>query len=295
MSGFFTPAPFEKILEDRLGDTTMGDSLNCLMIAGSDMKAYRPVWMSTFKNMGKRPDLPQKWESLKLRDAIRASASPPTIFPAKYIYTQPNKSTPQAHERHAFLDGSMFAATISRSAHTFARKIAPENARIVVASLGTGYIESSLTPDQMNKMSPISWALTMMSASIDFTIQETLKNLRAEIGDDLMRFDAKIDPQDVDAPDMGLTCAKPENLAKLLKATEKMIDKHDDKIDELCEILLARLHIESELKIKTEAPSKKGGLLSKFNPFKGKKSKKIKGQNDNNAPKAKNNRFSPRK
>ena len=295
LNGFFNPAPFEKILEDHLGDAKMGDSLNHLMIAGTDMKKFRPVWMCNFKEMGKRADLPQKWESLKLRDAIRASASPPTIFPAKYIYTQPNKNSPQVHERHAFLDGSMFSATISRRAYTRALKLAPSDARIVVVSLGTGCIEPNLTPDEINKMSLLDWVnsakgTSIFSTSIEMTIRDILNDLREEIGEDLFRFDPSIDTMDIDRPDMGLTNAKAENLQKLIKAAEKMIDLHDERIDDLCEILLARHHIEQQLAAKPaeqDKPEKRGGILSRFNFFKSKDGQKPKSGNDNNIPQKK--------
>ena len=249
MSGFYDPAPFEKILDQQLGDLTLGDSLTYVMIAGSDMKKFRPTWMCNFKDKGKREDLPQKWESLKVKDAIRASASPPTVFPAKYIYSHPNKNNPEATERHAFLDGSFFAASIYRRAHTFAKKLAPKDARIVVVALGTGCMEPKLTPDELNSMSMIDWVSSARGASIfnvsvEMTMRDILNDLQEEIGDDLYRFNPLIDPDDVNAPNMNLTDARKENIDKLMIAADKAIEKQDEEIDRLCELLLARHHIE---------------------------------------------------
>ncbi len=273
LSGFFNPAPFEKILEDQLGDATMGDSLTHLMIAGTDMKKFRPVWMSNFKELGKRPDLPHKWESLKLRDAIRASASAPTVFPAKYIYTQPNKNNPQAHERHAFLDGSLFASTVGRRAYTRAKKLAPKGARVVVVSLGTGAIEPNLTPDEINKLSPFDWinsdkGTSVFSVAAEMTIRDIINDLREELGEDLFRLDALIDPDEPDAPSMSLTNAKEENMQRLLKAADKMIDMHDERIDELCQVLLARHHMEQQFALSTDAFNALSDQLSDCNSSK---------------------------
>lgn len=258
MNGFFDPAPFESILEQQLGDLTLGDSLTHLMIAGTDMKKFRPAWMSNFKDKGKREDLPQKWESLKVKDAIRASASPPIVFPAKYIYSHPNKNNPEATERHAFLDGSFFAASISRRAYTMSKKLAPKDARIVVVSLGTGCMEPKLTPDELNSMSMIDWVnsargASIFNVSVEMTMRDVLNDLRDDIGDDLYRIDALIDPDDINAPNMNLTDAKKENIDKLLIAADKAIEKHDEQIDQLCEILLARHHMENKYDQSAEA------------------------------------------
>lgn len=267
MSGFFDPAPFESILEKQLGDLTLGDSLNYLMIAGTDMKKFRPEWMANFKQKGKREDLPQKWESLKTKDAIRASASPPIVFPAKYIYSHPNKNNPEAAERHAFLDGSFFAASVSRRAYTHAKKLAPEGSRIVVVSLGTGCMEPKLTPDELNKMSMIDWVSSARGASIfnvsvEMTMRDILNDLRDDIGEDLFRFNPVVDPDDINAPSMNLTNAKSTNIEKLMIAADKAIEARDEDIDRLCELLLARHHIEQKYDHSTEAFSKLAEILN---------------------------------
>ncbi len=258
MNGFFDPTAFEKILDEQLGDLTMSDSLNYIMIAGTDMKKFRPVWMSNFKDKGKREDFTQKWESLKLKDAIRASASAPTVFPAKYIYNHPNKNNPAAQERHAFLDGSLFASTIARRAYTQAKKLATEGSRIVVTSLGTGAMEPNLTPDQLNQMSMLDWVrnargASIFNVSVEMTMQDIMNDLREELGDDLYRFNVTVDPDHPDCPDMSLTNAKASNIEKLLKIADKMIDTHDEQIDRLCEVLLARHHIEQQYEISSDS------------------------------------------
>ncbi|MGM0422344.1 MAG: patatin-like phospholipase family protein [Pseudomonadota bacterium] len=241
MNGFFDPEPFERLLEDKLENLTLRDSLTHLMMAGADMKKFTPVWMSYFHEKDKHKDKYQKWENLKIRDAIRASASPPLVFPAKYIYTQPNKNMPEAADRHAFLDGSLFASTLPRRAHSKAKQMAPQNARIVMLSVGTGSLEQSLTPDAMNKMTPFDWLRTVtFSASTELTLQDLLNDLYEEIGNDLCRLDVVIDGQADDAPTTGLFDARKENMDKLLKLAEDLISEKDQEIDRICTLLLAK-------------------------------------------------------
>lgn len=238
MNGFFDPEPFETILKDKLEDLTLRDSLTHLMMAGADMKKFEAIWMSYFHERGNRPAAPQKWENLKMRDAIRASASPPLVFPAKYLYTQPNKNMPESSDRHAFLDGSLFAATLPRRAHSKAKQLAPPDSRIVVLSVGTGALRQSYTPDTMNKMSVLKWARTSM-ASTELTLQDILNDLYEEIGKDLCRLDVVIE-QDKDAPTPSMFNATKENMDRLIKLAEDLISHKDKEIDHICQLLLER-------------------------------------------------------
>jgi|AntRauTorcE11897_2_1112592.scaffolds.fasta_scaffold00529_3 predicted acylesterase/phospholipase RssA len=241
MSGFFDPKPLEDILEEKLENLTLRDTLTHLMMAGADMKRFAPVWMSYFHEQDKQNAEYQKWENLKLRDAIRASASPPLVFPAKYIYTQPNKNMPEAADRHAFLDGSLFASTLPRRAHSKAKQIAPQDARIVLLSVGTGSLEQSLTPDAMNKMTPFDWMRTVIfSASTELTLQDLLNDLYEEIGSDLCRLDVVIDGKADEGPSTGLFDAQKDNMDKLLKLAEDLISEKDQEIDRICTLLTAK-------------------------------------------------------
>ena len=77
------------------------------------------------------------------------------MLPTKFVYTNPNPNAPEASERHALIDGSLFAGTITRRAYTAAQKLAPPDAEIVVVHLGTGNQKASITPEEYNKMTPI--------------------------------------------------------------------------------------------------------------------------------------------
>lgn len=248
-NGFYDGKYFEKVLEDYFGDTKFKDTLTHLMMAGADMKNFEPVWMHYF--LDRKKSVPQRWESLKVKDAIRASASAPTFFEAKYIYTHPNKHAPDAAERHAMLDGSLFASTIARRAYTQAKKLAPPDAEIVIVHLGTGMSEASLTPDEMNKKNQLDWVrshqgISILGASFELTAKDIENDLREELGDNLYRLNRMFNKENPENPDTRLDNSRASNLKKLIKFAEDMIEENDETLDRLCEILQHRIHIEKQ-------------------------------------------------
>lgn len=246
-TGFYDVTVFEKILEGHLGDVTFKDALTNLMMAGADMKVFEPVWMHYFVNRNKSTS--QRWATLKTRDAIRASTSAPTFFEAKYIYTHPNSKIPDAAERHAMLDGGLFAGTIARRALTQAKKLAPPDAKIIVVHLGTGRPEVSLTPNEMNQKNRLDWVrsqdgTSILGISTEMTVQDIVNDVKEELGEDFFRFNRTIDKTDPNNPDSSMDNSHEDNLNKLLGFAEKMIEEQDQKIDRLCKILQDKLCID---------------------------------------------------
>lgn len=251
-TGFYDPKPFEEILKKKMGDARMEDSLTHLMIPGVDIKHYRPVWMRHFK--GKK-DV-DGWGTLKIRDAIRASSAAPTLLPTKYIYTNPNPNAPDASERHALIDGSLFAGTITRRAYTAAQKLAPPDAEIVVVHLGTGNTSAVITPEEYNKLTPLGLVNSdkhpsIISMMIEMVSRDVNNDLKEEIGDRFFTFDKEFDPDDPNGPDSSIDNADLKNLAALKVFAEKLIEEEDEALTRLCKILLHKtyvreLHAESQ-------------------------------------------------
>ncbi len=242
-SGFYDPKAFEDILEDRLGNAKVGDSLTNVMFPAMDIKNYKPVWVKSFK--GRRD--PKGWKTMSLVDLIRGGTSAPTIFPAKYAYTHPNPKNPEITERHAFIDGSFFAGSIARRAYTAAKRIAPPDAEIIVVHLGTGTRKASLTPEEYNKISPIGLIRggdnhgSAIGMAIEMSNIDINEDLRDEIGAKLFSFDNYITPGEADSPSIAIDNAEPGNLVKLEALADDIIDNRDEEIETLCKMLEQKL------------------------------------------------------
>jgi len=251
-SGFYDPEPLEKSLKATLGDAKVKDALTSLMIPATEIKKYKPTWIHHFK--GKK-DV-EGWGSMLLRDAVRATTAAPTLIPTKYLYTHPNEDNPKAKERHAFIDGSIFAGTICRKLHTAAKKLAPPDAEIVIVHIGTSYNKMSFSPDEFNKFSPLglvskSNGSVIINMTTDMVTLDINNDLKDEIGDLFFSFDKPIDNTTPDAPQGSLDNADPENMKNLEKFAENLIDEMNDDLDKLCGLLKEGVYAE-ELNTKSK-------------------------------------------
>lgn len=239
-NGFYDPTVFEDILKDRMGETKLKDSLTHIMIPATDIKEFKPVWIQHFKGHKDK----KSWGSMLLRDAVRASSTAPTIFPSRYVYTQPNESTPDVKERHAFIDGTFFGGSMARRAYTAAKKIAPKDAKIVVVHIGTGFMSSSKTPEEFNKLSPLELVTTqedgpsILNMSLNMFSMDIHKDLHEEMGDDFFEFDAQINNGMDTSPTDSIDDASEDNLQKLdTFAKDNVIKENQQDFDRLCTLL----------------------------------------------------------
>lgn len=243
-TALYDPKPLEDALEEKLGSAKMKDSLTHLLIPATDIKNFRPVWIMHLK--GQKDKSPEGWSSMLMKDAVRASTTAPTYFPAKYYQTTPNEEMPNVTHRHALIDGGFFAGNCMRRMMTQARKVAPPDAEIVVVHLGTGNVENTLSPSEFNKLGPIgmlskSNGNLLLSLVINMSLMDVANDLRDEIGDRFISFDGVIDEQeDPNDPTPSMDDASKENLKALEKFAEKIIRDNGDEMDRLCEILKHR-------------------------------------------------------
>lgn len=243
-SAMYDPKPLEDALKLKLGDAKMKDSLNHLLIPATDIKNFRPVWITHLK--GQKDNSAEGWSSMLMRDAVRASTTAPTYFPSKYYQTTPDEEMPNVTHRHALIDGGFFAGNCMRRLMTQARKLAPPDAEIVVVHLGTGNVENSLSPEEFNKLGPIgmlskSNGNLLLSLVINMSLMDVANDLREEIGERFISFDGIIDPEtDKDAPAPSMDDASDENLKALEKFAEKIIKDNNAEMDRLCDILKNR-------------------------------------------------------
>ena len=247
-SALYDPKPLEDALQDKLGDTKLRDSLINIMIPATDIKNFRPVWMMHLK--GQKDKSPEGWSSMLMRDAVRASTTAPTYFPAKYYQTQPHDDMPNVTHRHALIDGGFFAGNCMRRMMTQAKNLAPPDAEIVVVHIGTGNIENTISPAEFNKLGPIgmiskSNGNLLLSLVINMSLMDVANDMKEEIGDRFISFDGIInEEEDPSGPSASMDDASKDNLKRLEKFGEKIIKENNTEMDRLCDILKNRMMAE---------------------------------------------------
>lgn len=247
-SSAYDPRPLEETLESYFGDKKMKDSLTHLMIPVTDIKHFRPAWINYIK--GTKDTSPEGWSSMLLKDAVRATTTAPTYFPAKYFETTPNENVPGVTQRHALIDGGFFGSNAMRRMLTQARKLAPPDADIVVVHLGTGNIDNSLSPDEWNRLGPLgmiskSKGSIFMTLVTNMTMLDVADDLRDELGDHFLSFNANIDFEDTrNSPNVAMDDASLRNMKLLEQLAEKLISDNDNEVNRLCHMLEQRIFAE---------------------------------------------------
>jgi len=260
----YDPKPLEDALQNSFGEAKMKDSLTHLMIPATDIKNFRPVWINNFK--GQKDPSPEGWSSMPMKDAVRASTTAPTYFPAKYYKTVPNEDMPNVTHRHALIDGGFFAGNMMRRMLTQAKKLAPPDAEIVMVHVGTGNVDHSLSPEEFNKLGPIglvskSSGNLLISLATSINAEDIADDVRDELGERMLSFDGFInreaDPQD---PTPTMDDSSAENLKALERFAEKIIKENSADIDRLCTMLKHRSYAEElhqDSKVALQALSEK--------------------------------------
>lgn len=247
-SVMYDPKPLEDALDHYMGDAKMKDSLTHLMIPATDIKNFRPVWMNHFK--GQKDTSDEGWSSMPMKDAVRASTTAPTYFPAKYYKTVPNEEMPNVTHRHALIDGGFFAGNMMRRMLTQAKKLAPPDAEIVMVHVGTGNVDHSLSPEEFNKLGAIglvskSSGNLLISLATSINAADIADDVRDELGDRMLSFDGFIDRENnTNDPTPTMDDASTENLKALERFAERIVKENSTDMDRLCNMLKHRSYAE---------------------------------------------------
>ena len=246
----YDPKPLEDVLLKNFGDVKLKECLTHLVIATTDIKRFKPVWIKSFK--GQKDTSKEGWGSMLLREAVRATTSAPTYFPARYVETTPDENMPHVKQRHSLIDGQFFAGNAPHRMYAMAKKIAPPDAEIVVVHVGTGDVENRLTPEEFNKLGVLglvskAQGSILMSLAFNMAAEDSRANMREELGNKYFSFDGILGVNNNGGngmPTNSLDDASPENMKNLLKFGDDMVKNHDADIDRLCSILKRKAFME---------------------------------------------------
>jgi uncharacterized protein len=124
---------FEKLLEQKFGDTRLGEGLIKLLVTTYDIQSGKPFYFST------RLALKDEKENILMRSVARATSAAPTFFEPSLVGYDEARSL-------AFVDGGVFANNPSILAYGEAKEIW-KNSKPVVSKEFEKLIDPQVTPD----------------------------------------------------------------------------------------------------------------------------------------------------
>lgn len=125
----YSPAPLERILRDRLGETRLSAALTNVVLCAYDTGKRRARFMAGGPGFRVKRDEPD----YRARDAARGTSAAPTYFPPAHI----EELAPEPAKR-TLIDGGVFANDPSLATYIEALKLGWRGARNEMLSLGTG-------------------------------------------------------------------------------------------------------------------------------------------------------------
>lgn len=218
----------EKILKDKLGDTSISKTLKPIIVTSYDIERRVPYFFKT--STGKA----NKSQDYRLRDVARATSAAPTYFEPLEI----KRSKDYPVERRSLVDGGVFANTPAMCAYAEARKMAKPNEDIMVVSLGTGDATRPIPYADAKNWGTLEWVMPIISVMFDGSSDAVDYQLRqllppAKESKRYFRFETKLDKalDDMDAAMRGNI----ENLK--LEARDILADQAKD-FNDMCKQLI---------------------------------------------------------
>ncbi len=198
----------EGVLRDRLGDATVGQALTEVLVTSWDLTADAPRYFSSLGS----PDVP-------MRVAARATSAAPTYFRPLWL---------DGAQRHALVDGGVFANNPARLAWMAKRDPQEPQRPMLLVSLGTGAAKSP-DPSRRRFWGPLPWARPMIDLLL--TAPSDLVHLELEeagTGTGLQYH--RLEP-DITHASPQMDDVEPGNLAALDRAADALIDARAAELD----------------------------------------------------------------
>jgi predicted acylesterase/phospholipase RssA len=177
---------------------------------------------------------------VSLYDAVRASCAAPTFFPCHHFEIASGKG----HTGYSGIDGSIFDNPCT-SYHGAVRQHLPEGSRLIIIGLGTGHTLRSFKKEDWNRygglgvVDPVN-DLPLINILFHASESALLESFEQEMGDNVYVFNkSMITNQDnPDAPSTQIDDASPENLKRLHRFFEEVIEENKNKFEQICDLLV---------------------------------------------------------
>ncbi|MHC5654841.1 patatin-like phospholipase family protein [Stappia sp.] len=230
----FDERPFEKLLKERFGWSSLQGALTRLLLPAYDIDRREPLLLTNgMATDGGRPADFYMWQ------AVRATMALPGHLPP--MRTESLSGEPD----RCLIGGSLFLENPVLAAYAMARRQGWEAADMVIVSLGSGARQAPRkVAEEAKKFDALGWLAPARGAPLLAAVSQGQAASTAALADDILRdagvaavyrFDADL-PEGVEAIDN----ARPANIIELNGAADRIIRDHTLAIDELAGLMSPR-------------------------------------------------------
>ena len=194
-----------------------------------------PMFFKTWKARGVQlADNETKDEfNFALRDVARATSAAPTYFPPAQVKNVSGQA-------FGVVDGGVFANNPALCALVAAYRLYP-GARYTLVSMGTGSLERDIPYNEAKDWGDLQWLHPILSILMDGNADTVSYQCDQMLADRHWRFEITLgrDPSDPAAVNEDFDDASPDNVARLERLAEELIERNAERLNELCKSLPA--------------------------------------------------------
>jgi patatin-like phospholipase/acyl hydrolase len=194
-----------EVLERYLGGVTVDQALTPVLVTTYDLVARTPRFFKSWRDDAGVP----------MAVAAEATSAAPTYFEPVVVAGAP------------LIDGGVFAGNPAMCAYAEARRLRPDS-DVRLLSLGTGSQTRSITYDQARGWGALEWAQPIIDVVLDGSSDAVDYQLDHLLGERHYRLQATLTTASDDLDD-----ADPANIAALEETGRRLVELHDELLDEL--------------------------------------------------------------
>ncbi len=178
--------------------------------------------------------------NIALYDAVMASCAAPTFFPCHHFRA---KYRSEKARDFACIDGSIFDNPCI-SYLGAVRQHLPPGTRHIMIILGTGDTQKPITREEWNRFGALGVVdpvndLPLINIFFHASESALMDAFEEEVRDDLFVFNkSMLDPALEAPPNPQIDDASPENMRRLLRFAEEMVEENKKPFERLCHILV---------------------------------------------------------
>ena len=200
----YSAKPLEAALRKYFSNARLGETLGLTMVATYDIEERRALFLKSW-----HPD----HETVRCRDAARATSAAPTYFEPALINVQGNQ--------RALIDGGVFVNSPVVSAYAEALKLYP-NEPLMVVSLGTGELVRPIRYESAKDWGQAGWVMPLLDCMFDGATKAANHQMRMFLGDRYVRLQVTLDEANDDMDDASET-----NIENLKKIADRLIRENE--------------------------------------------------------------------
>jgi len=191
--------------------------------AGAQLKDCAvPTMVTSYDIQNRKTVFLKSWhvhhQSIRCRDAARATSAAPTYFEPKPLDTAINN--------HILIDGGVFMNSPSVSAYAEARKLFPDEP-IKVLSLGTGELTRAIPYHQARTWGSALWVISLLDCMFDGVSKAADYQMRLFLGENYQRLQIPLNyaSDDMDDASKGNIRNLKQTARELIKANEQVLEQ----------------------------------------------------------------------